>query len=75
MLRTIRTMLRQRGRLSLGELALALNSDSSAVEPMMELLTEKGIVELLDGGCSGKGCAGCSCAGRESMMVYRLSGN
>jgi len=72
MLKQIRTLLKEHGSLSLRELGLLLKAEPSAVEPMMEYLSGKGMVELIQFGCSRGNCAGCSCSSREDTMMYRL---
>jgi predicted ArsR family transcriptional regulator len=73
MLTEIAALLKKHRRLSLGELASALGSTPEAVEPMMELLVEKGRVRILSSGCSRGSCKGCSCAVRENSLIYELA--
>lgn len=70
MLRKILNLLEQHRRLSLGELAAALDSQPYAVEPMMEMLVKKGRIRIISSGCSGGSCKGCYCAGREESLVF-----
>lgn len=72
MLKQIRSLLKEQGRLSLKELATLLKAEPSAVEPMMEYLMRKGLVELIQFGCSKGSCESCSCSSREDTMIYRL---
>ncbi|PIE51074.1 sugar metabolism transcriptional regulator [Candidatus Fermentibacteria bacterium] len=72
MLRRIQGLLNERGRLSLRELALILDMEASALEPMLEMLVRKGRIEVLDAGCSTRSCTGCSCSSRDNMIIYKL---
>ena len=71
MLRQIRELLEKHGRLSLRELSVHFSISSDALEPMLDLLIQKGQIRRIDFSCSsGKTCAGCSCASRDDMLLY-----
>ena len=72
MLREIRALLAEHGRLSLRELALHFSISPDALEPMLELLINKGQVRIVSGGCGKGSCAGCSCADRADMLLYEI---
>jgi len=70
MLSQIQKLLRERGALSVQEIALALKVDSSALHPMLEMLERKGKVEKMELPCK-TACTG-GCAQSDSMTYYRL---
>jgi len=76
MLRDIRQIIRERGRMSLRELCIHFRIDADALEPMMDTLVRKGHVRRLEGGCPlGKAtCRGCVCAEREDVIAYLPAG-
>ena len=70
----IRDLLKERGRMSLRELALHFSMSADAIEPMLDLLVRKNKIRQIDFSCeSGKTCAGCSCASRVDMMQYEIA--
>jgi len=73
MLNKILELLQTRGTLSVTEIALALQSDASAIRPMLDLLEQKGKIKKLPLPCSGS-CAGCagSCASLDAMTYYQI---
>ena len=74
MLREIQQLLRDRGRLSLRELALHFRMEPDAVEPMLDLLVSKGRISRVDFHCSsGCSCSGCSCASRDDLLLYEIA--
>lgn len=65
--------LRQRRRASVQDLALALDSEASAVRAMLERLAASGRVRRLPGGAAcGGGCSKCDPAAVE---VYEWTGD
>lgn len=72
MLGIIQKAVKEKGSVSLRELALSLNIEISALEPMLEMLIRKNRIELIESGCRGKCCTNCSCSSREDMMIYRM---
>jgi len=73
MLREIKRLLAEHGRLSLRELSAHFCVSPETLEPMLDLLISKGGVRLIEAGCSrGGGCRGCSCADRADVMIYEL---
>ena len=72
MLREIKELLAEHGRLSLKELAVHFAMEQEALEPMLDLLERKGQIRVVGGGCSKGNCRGCSCADRGSMLLYEL---
>jgi hypothetical protein len=71
MLRATKQLLRERGRLSLRELALHFDMAPDALEPVLQVLVDKGQVCLLEPG-RGPACAGCASACREDGLIYEL---
>ena len=62
MFNKILELLREKGSLSISEIAFALQSDVSAVRPMLDLLERKGkIKKRKDLPCSINFCTGCRC--------------
>ena len=59
------------GALSVREISLALGIESSALHPMLGLLTSKGRIEKVELPC-GTGCAG-GCTKADSMIFYRIA--
>ena len=70
MLSEIQKLLKERGAMSVKELALALKSDASALLPMLDLLVRKGRVVKLDLPCKG-GCSCCDCADAALRVYYK----
>ena len=69
MLGSIVKLLNERGALSVQEIALALDIDSGALRPMLEMLERKGKVLKVELPCK-TGCAG-GCAKADSMIFYK----
>lgn len=69
MLSGIINLLNERGALSVQEIALALDVESSALHPMLEMLAHKGKIVKVELPCS-TGCAG-GCTKSDSMMFYK----
>ena len=69
MLSAIVRILRERGALSVQEIALALDIESSALHPMLEMLERKGRIIRVELPCS-TGCAG-GCTQADSMIFYK----
>ncbi|QBG48960.1 sugar metabolism transcriptional regulator [Verrucomicrobia bacterium S94] len=57
------------GALSVQEISLALEIESSALRPMLELLDAKGRIEKVEIPC-GKSCIG-GCTESDNMTFYR----
>jgi len=71
MLTEILNLLKQRGAMSLAEIARALGSETAAVEGMLETLEAKGRVERLETKCSN--CKGCIEVKREDALIYKAT--
>ena len=69
MLSLIIKLLNERGALSVQEISLALQIDSSALHPMLEMLARKGKVEKIELPCK-TACAG-GCTKSDSMIFYK----
>ena len=69
MLGSIIKLLNERGALSVQEIALALDIDSGALRPMLEMLERKGKVLKVELPCK-TGCAG-GCTKADSMIFYK----
>ena len=69
MLSSIVNLLKERGALSVQEIALALKVDSSALHPMLEMLVRKGKVKKIELPCK-HACAG-GCTNSDSMTYYK----
>ena len=69
MLSSIVNLLNERGALSIQEIALALDIESSALRPMLEMLERKGKIIRVELPC-GTGCAG-GCTEADSMNFYK----
>ena len=69
MLSQITQLLSERGTLSIQEISLALNTDASALRPMLDLLEQKGRIEKVELPCK-TGCA-TGCMKSETMTYYK----
>lgn len=69
MLGSIIKLLNERGALSVKEIALALDIDSGALHPMLEMLERKGKILKVELPCK-TGCAG-GCTQSDSMIFYK----
>ena len=70
MLSQIQKLLRERGTLSVKEISLALQIDSSALHPMLEMLVRKGKIVKIELPCK-TACAG-GCTQSDSMTFYKV---
>ncbi|MCK5035947.1 MAG: sugar metabolism transcriptional regulator [Candidatus Sabulitectum sp.] len=70
MLSEIVRLVKMSNQISLKDIAIHFRMESSAVEPMMDILLRKGRVRLFGAECSSDSCSGCSCSSRESMLLY-----
>ncbi len=68
MLSQIQKLLRERGTLSVKEIALALKMDSSALHPMLEMLVRKDKIVKIELPCK-HACAG-GCTNSDSMRTF-----
>jgi hypothetical protein len=66
----IKELLRERGRISLAELAIHFSMEPDAIRPILELLVRKGHAAVVEIGCAKGGCKGCACARREEMLLF-----
>ena len=72
MLSSIVNLLKERGgALSVQEISLALDIESSALHPMLEMLVSKGKVIKVELPCK-TGCAG-GCTQSDTMIFYKAS--
>jgi predicted transcriptional regulator len=71
MLSGIVKLLRERGTLSVQEISLALDVESSALQPMLEMLVQKGKILKVELPCK-TGCAG-GCTKADSMTFYKAA--
>jgi len=72
MLSSIVNLLKERGgALSVQEIALALDIESSALHPMLELLVRKGKIIKVELPCK-TGCAG-GCTQADTMIFYKAA--
>ncbi len=71
MLSGIVKLLKERGALSVQEIALALEIDSSALHPMLDMLVQKGKILKVELPCK-TGCAG-GCSKSDSMTFYKAT--
>ena len=69
MLSEILKLLKERGPMSLAEIALALGSETAAVEGMLETLEAKGRIKRLETKCSN--CKGCIEVKREDALIFQ----
>jgi len=69
MLSGILKLLNERGTLSVQEISLALEIETGALLPMLQLLRQKGRIEPVELPCK-TGCAG-GCTRSDSMIFYR----
>jgi len=69
MLTKILNLLKERGPMSLAELARHFQTDASAIEGMLETLERKGRIEELETQCSR--CKGCLEMKPEEAAVFR----
>jgi predicted transcriptional regulator len=71
MLSGIIQLLNERGALSVQEISLALDIESSALHPMLELLVAKGRIVKVELPCK-TGCAA-GCTKSDSMTFYKVT--
>jgi hypothetical protein len=71
MMGEIKSLLRDRGRLTLRQIARHFEVATEAIEPMLKLLVDKG--RLTTSLLCGAGCSGCSCADTADLTLYELS--
>ncbi len=69
MLSSIVKLLNDRGALSVQEIALALEIESSALHPMLEMLVQKGRILKVELPCK-TACAG-GCTQSDAMTFYK----
>ena len=69
MLTEIMNLLKERGPMSLAEIARHFQSDISAVEGMLELLERKGRITRLNTKCSN--CKGCVEVRSEDAAIFK----
>jgi predicted ArsR family transcriptional regulator len=69
MLSSVIRLLQERGALSVQEIALALDIESGALRPMLDVLEHKGKIVRVELPCS-TGCAG-GCTESDAMIFYR----
>ena len=69
MLSSIVKLLNERGALSVQEISLALEIDSSALHPMLEMLVHKGKILKVELPCK-IGCAS-GCSKSDTMTFYK----
>jgi predicted ArsR family transcriptional regulator len=70
MLSEILNLLKERGPMSLKELALHFQCDVPAMEGMLDLLKNKGRIEQLDTQCSR--CKGCVEVKPEDALIFKV---
>ena len=72
MLSGIVQLLKERGSaLSVQEISLALDIESSALHPMLEMLARKGKIMKVELPCNTGCSGGCSCS--DSMIFYKAA--
>ncbi len=69
LLKEIQNLLKERGAMSLKEIALHFQMEPSAVEGMLETLERKGRVSRLDTQCAA--CKGCAMVQREEALIFK----
>lgn len=72
MLSSIVSLLRDRGVLSVQEMALALDIEPGALRPMLDMLERKGRIIKIELPCK-TGCAG-GCTQSDAMTFYKAAG-
>lgn len=70
MLSEMLNLLKERGAMSLAEIARHFGSEAAAIEGMLEILVRKGRIERLDTKCSN--CKGCIEVKREDALIYKV---
>ena len=73
MLGSILNLLQERGALSVQEIALAIDIESSALRPMLEMLARKGKIVKVELPCKTGCAAGCSQS--DAMTFYKPAGS
>jgi predicted transcriptional regulator len=71
MLSKIKQLLGEHGGISVRELTGLLGVEASALEPMLQILLDKGQIRPAAAGCGGT-CPGCACSNRTDLLVYEL---
>ena len=76
MLSEIESYIESRKSASLRDISIHFRTEPAALEPMLEILLEKGRIRLLPAACSYGSCAGCAgaCTDRAAMMIYEYCG-
>jgi predicted transcriptional regulator len=69
MLSQILNLLKERGAMSLAEIARAVGSEIPAVEGMLDTLERKGRIQRLETKCSK--CKGCVEVKREDALIFQ----
>jgi predicted transcriptional regulator len=74
MLREIKHLLSEHGRLSQREMASLLSVTPTTLEQMIQLLIDKGQVRIVGTDCASgnAACKGCFCAQKEDLIIYEL---
>jgi hypothetical protein len=67
-------LVEEHGRLTLREIASHFRSQPGAIEPVLDMLVDRGRLEIASGECSKGSCSGCYCADRQDMISYRIPG-
>ncbi|MBL7076079.1 MAG: hypothetical protein ISS31_01280 [Kiritimatiellae bacterium] len=71
MMSEIKALLRDRGQMTLRQLARHFKMAPEAIEPMLRLLVDKG--QLTTSLLCGGGCSGCGCANEADLTLYKLA--
>ena len=70
MLSGIVKLLDERGALSVQEIGLAMDIESSALHPMLGMLVQKGKIVKVELPCKSDCFGGCTCS--DSMIFYKI---
>ncbi len=71
MMSEIKSLLRDKDRLTLRQIARHFEMAPEAIEPMLKLLVDKG--RLRAERLCGEGCSGCACASKADLTLYELN--
>lgn len=74
MLTEITALLRERGPMSLSDLAVHFRTEAGAIEGMLQTLEGKGRVRQV-GGSTCAGCSRCALVRREDQVLYEVAPN
>ncbi len=71
MVREVKQLLKEHEKLTLSELSAHFSMEPEALEPILQVLVDKGSVNLTEDDC-GTHCPGCALSCRGDKMLYEI---